>query len=126
MFLLDFLYCCTLPDCIFPRELCSCYTDKLSGGIRKKFGSLNLAHNSVIRSDSFNESCFRELAHSHSQRALEFGRVFSHRLPLELLRLNKVVMRVLYFRWQECKPSCSKRRLILTLVRYTEIEFPTA
>ena len=57
-----------------------CYTDKLNGGIRKKFASLNLAYSFVIRSEcSFREGCLLELAHSpcYSQRALELGRMLS-------------------------------------------------
>ena len=84
VFLLDPLYCCTLPDCLFSRELYFCYTDKSSGGIQKKSASLNLAKSSVIRSEcSFRKSCPRELAHSpsYSQRALDLGRILSYRTP---------------------------------------------
>ena len=82
VFLLDFLYYCTLSECLFPRTLCSRYTDKLSGDIQKKFELPYLAHSSVTRSEcSFRESCPRELVHSssYSKRALELGRVLSHR-----------------------------------------------
>ena len=83
VFLLHPLYCCTLPDCFFPRELCSCYTEK-SVVVFKRNLYLNLAYGFVICSEcSFRKSCPRELAHSPSylQRSLELRRILSHRTP---------------------------------------------